>query len=191
MTATATLYMTDRNASSLPAAIEKYGSQLLHFIRSKVNKTEDAEDILQDVWYQLSRLDDVTQLDNVGAWLYAIARNKITDLYRKKKTGLLEDYMYENDEGEIFIKDILLLDDSANPELGFFKELFWKELMNALEELPENQRNVFIWNEIEDMTLQEIANKEQENIKTITSRKVYAVKHLRKRLQYLYDELFY
>ena len=80
-------------------------------------------------------------------------------------------------------------DTSATPEDNFFKELFWEELLSALNELPENQRNVFIWNELEDLTLQEIANKTNENLKTIISRKGYAVKHLRKRLQNLYNEL--
>lgn len=93
------------------------------------------------------------------------------------------------DEDELPIKEILLLDESANPELAIFKEQFWDELMSALDELPENQREAFILNEIEDFTLQEIADKNGENLKTIISRKGYAVKHLRKRLKNLYNEL--
>jgi RNA polymerase sigma factor (sigma-70 family) len=87
------------------------------------------------------------------------------------------------------VKDILLADDSNSPELGVFKEMFWNELMKALDELPEKQKRVYIQNELEDKTLQEIADEEGENIKTIISRKSYAVKHLRKRLQSLYDDL--
>ena len=90
---------------------------------------------------------------------------------------------------EISIKDALLLDDSNNPELVIFKELFWDELMKALEELPENQRFVFIENEIEDKTLQKIADETGENLKTIISRKGYAMKYLKKRLLPLYNEL--
>ena len=83
----------------------------------------------------------------------------------------------------------MLLDENASPELALFKEEFWSELMQALDELPENQKEVFLLNEIEDFTLQEIADQKGENLKTIISRKGYAVKHLRKRLQHLYNEL--
>ena len=102
---------------------------------------------------------------------YRVAQNRVTDNYRKKKTENLEDYTYENDENEISFKEILLLDETANPELAIFKEQFWHELMEALDELPENQREVFLLNEIEDFTLQEIADKKNENLKTIISRK--------------------
>jgi RNA polymerase sigma factor (sigma-70 family) len=81
------------------------------------------------------------------------------------------------------------LDDSNDPDLALFKDLFWKELLAALDELPENQKQVFVWNELEDLTLQEIADQTGENLKTIISRKGYAVKHLRKKLAYLYQEL--
>ena len=127
----------------------------------------------------------------MSAWLYRVAQNRVTDNYRKKKTENLEDYTYENDENEISVKEILLLDETSNPELAIFKEQFWHELMEALDELPENQREVFLLNEIEDFTLQEIADKKNENLKTIISRKGYAVKNLRKRLQHLYNELNY
>ncbi|MCC7245055.1 MAG: RNA polymerase sigma factor [Saprospiraceae bacterium] len=167
----------------------KYRRQLMSFIKGRVTVLEDAEDILQEVWYQFSRLSQLGDLDNVSAWLYAVSRNKITDFYRKKRTESLEDFTYEDDEGEQMIRDILLLDDSGNPELALFKEVFWHELTKALDELPEVQRSVFIQHEIEDRTLQEIADLQGENIKTIISRKGYAVKHLRKRLQPLYEEL--
>jgi RNA polymerase sigma factor (sigma-70 family) len=124
----------------------------------------------------------------VSGWLYQVARNKVTDLYRKKKTGLLDDYNYENEEGGFNLKEILLMDDT-DPDGMMFKEMFWEELMAALDELPNNQRQVFILNELEDLTLQEIANQSGENIKTIISRKGYAVKHIRKRLAFLYNEI--
>ncbi|AQX12013.1 RNA polymerase subunit sigma-24 [Elizabethkingia meningoseptica] len=181
--------MAEKKSASLSEVVKDYGSQLFRFIKGKVSKTEDAEDILQEVWYQTSRLTNIDDLENVGAWLYSVTRNKITDNYRKKKSDSLEDYTYEDEEGSFSIKEILLADDSNNPELKMFKDIFWDELMKALDELPENQRRVFFQNEIEERTLQEIADEEGENLKTIISRKGYAVKHLRVRLKHLYNEL--
>jgi len=177
--------------NTVSQTFNKLGKQLFAFIKNKVKIVEDAEDILQEVWYQFSNFSNIDELDNASAWLYAVSRNKITDFYRKKKTDNLEDYTYENEEGDFSIKDALLIDDSNNPELAMFKELFWDELIKALDELPKNQRFVFIENEIEDKTLQKIADETGENLKTIISRKGYATKHLKKRLQHLYNELKY
>lgn len=184
-----TASMSDERYFSITETVQQFGKRLFGFVRGKVKTTEEAEDILQDVWYQFSRLSNLDELENVSAWLYRVAQNRVTDNYRKKKTENLEDYTYENDENEISFKEILLLDENASPELALFKEEFWSELMQALDELPENQKEVFLLNEIEDFTLQEIADKKGENLKTIISRKGYAVKHLRKRLQHLYNEL--
>jgi len=181
--------MTETKSASITEVVKNYGSQLLRFINSKVAKTEDAEDILQEVWFQTSRLTNLNEVENVGAWLYSVTRNKIIDSYRKKKTESLEDFVYQDEDGELNVKDILLTDDSNNPEIAMFKDMFWDELMKALEELPEKQKRVYIQNELEDKTLQEIADEEGENIKTIISRKSYAVKHLRKKLQRLYNDL--
>lgn len=181
--------MSDQKTISITKIIKQFRQKLFGFVRGKVDNTEDAEDILQDVWYQLSNLTDIDDLENVSAWLYEVARNKITDKSRKKTSLALEEYSYENDEGEFNFKEILLLDDSNNAELAFFKEVFWKEFQKALDELPENQRDVFLLNEMEDMTLQQIADLKGENMKTIISRKGYAVKHLRNKLNYLYEEL--
>lgn len=189
METTITTSMSDEKRFSITETVQQFGKKLFGFVRGKVKTTEEAEDILQDVWYQFSKLTNLEDLENVSAWLYKVAQNRVTDNYRKKKTENLEDYTYENDENEISFKEILLLDETANPELAIFKEQFWNELMTALEELPENQREVFILNEIEDFTLQEIANQKGENLKTIISRKGYAVKYLRKKLQHLYNEL--
>ena len=181
--------MTETKQISLTDTIKKFGNKLFGFVRGKVKTNEDAEDILQEVWYQLSNLTNIDAIENTSAWLYSVSRNKITDFYRKKKTDNLEDYAYENEEGDFLIKNALLADDSNDPELAMFKELFWDELRMALDELPENQRYVFIQNEMEDKTLQEIADESGENLKTIISRKGYAVKHLRKKLFSLYNEL--
>lgn len=191
MNAIHTLNMSYKESSSISEVVKNYGTQLLRFINGKVKKIEDAEDILQEVWYQTSRLTNIDQLENISGWLYAIAKNKITDLYRKKKTESLEDHSYEDDEGRLQIKELLLSDDTNDAELKMFKDVFWNHLMKALDELPEKQKNTFLWHEIEEMTLQEIADQEGESIKTIISRKGYAVKHLRKRLRALYDEIEY
>ena len=184
-----TASMSDERHFSITETVQQFGKRLFGFVRVKVKTTEEAEDILQDVWYQFSRLSNLDELENVSAWLYRVAQNRVTDNYRKKKTENLEDFTYENDENEISFKEILLLDENASPELALFKEEFWSELMQALDELPENQKEVFLLNEIEDFTLHEIADQKGENLKTIISRKGYAVKHLRKRLQHLYNEL--
>ncbi|WP_230379865.1 RNA polymerase sigma factor [Kaistella gelatinilytica] len=182
--------MSEREKESLIAqTVRNYGGKLLSFIRPKVNNTEDAEDILQEVWYQFSNLTNISEIVNLSGWLYTVSRNKITDSYRKKKTENLEDFTFENDDGTFSIKDILLLDDSENPELLAFREEVWKELFRALEELPEKQRLAFVESEIEGKKLQEIADEQGENIKTIISRKNYAVKHLRKRMAILYKDL--
>ena len=168
--------------------VNQYGKQLLGFIRGKVETDEDAEDVLQDVWYQLSKLDELISIESISGWLYRVAKNKITDRFRKKKSEALDDFSFESEDGEINFKDILLT-DSRTPEDEYFKKLFWDELMHALDELPEKQRSVFIQNELDDMSLQSIADQSGENIKTIISRKGYAVKHLRERLTNLYHDI--
>lgn len=190
MSSIVTLTMSQKEKErNIAGVISGYGKKLSSFIRNKVRSLEEAEDILQDVWYQFSNLTNIDELESISGWLYSVARNKITDLYRKRRTGNLEDFLYEDEEGDLRIREVLLLDDSGNPELTLFKEYFWKALFSALDELPENQRKVFILNEIEDVTLQEIADREGANLKTIISRKGYAVQHLRKRLLPLYNEL--
>lgn len=181
--------MTDPKALSIAQAMQQFGKNLLGFVRGRVKSAEDAQDIVQDVWFQLSKLNNIAELENVSAWLYEVARNKIIDKARKKTNYALEDFTYQNTDGEFDYKEILLLDDSQNPELSHFKDLFWKEFQRALDELPALQREVFLLNEMEDMTLQQIADLKNENIKTIISRKGYAVKHLRTKLNYLYQEL--
>lgn len=170
-------------------AIQDYGRQLFGFIRSRVKTNEDAEDILQDVWYQFSNQPEREAIESVSGWLYRVARNKITDRYRKKKNESLEDFSFYSEDGDLNFREILLADNSSNPETEHLRQLFWEELFAALEEVPENQRSVFVRNEMEDMTLQEIADADGEKLKTIISRKRYAVLHLRKRLESLYNDI--
>jgi len=169
------------------STVADYGKRLFSFIRGRVNTDEDAEDILQDVWYQLSNQPEAGTIEQISGWLYRVARNKITDKYRKQKDVLIEDLSYEDEDGEINFREILLA-ESFSPEEESLKKLFWDQLFLALQELPENQRYVFVQNELEDRTFQELADETGENIKTLISRKGYAVKHLRNRLQNLYQE---
>jgi len=177
---------TAAEKTNIIQTIKSYGQQLFGFIRSRVPTNEDAEDILQDVWYQLSNQASTETIDSMSGWLHRVAKNKITDKYRKKKEDRLDDF-FAYDEDGLNIAEIFLADeDSADAKE--LQQLFWETLFTALEELPKNQRDVFILNELEDKTLQEIANMQGENIKTVTSRKRYAVNHLRKRLEDLYNE---
>ena len=169
--------------------IKDYGNQLFGFIRSRVDIDEDAEDILQDVWYQLSVLQQSEAIESISGWLYRVAKNKIIDRSRKKQALSLDDFAFEED-GESFYMSEILLNDKHKPETEHLRQLFWKELFAALKELPEKQRTVFVLNELEDMTLQQIADKDGENLKTIISRKRYAVQHLRNRLENLNKEIF-
>jgi len=182
------IIMSDKSKQNIVQAVKDYGRKLFGFIRGRVNTDEDAEDILQDVWYQFSNTAATQTIEQVSGWLFAVARNKITDRYRKKQPELIDDLSYEDEDGELHFTDILLTDIN-NPETEHIKNIFWEELFTALDELPENQRMVFIQNELEDKTLQQIADNSGENLKTIISRKRYAVLHLRKRLQHLYNDL--
>lgn len=184
-----TIAMADQRRQNIIRAVSDYSKRLFHFIRGRVNTDEDAEDILQDVWYQFSSVVDTEPIEQASAWLFRVARNKIIDRYRKQKPVLLEDELaYENEDGEIGFKEILLA-ENANPETEYLRNLFWQQLFEALDELPGEQRQVFIWNELEDLPFNEIAKRTGENVNTLLSRKRYAVLHLRKRLEQLYNEL--
>jgi RNA polymerase sigma factor (sigma-70 family) len=180
--------MAEQKSQNIIQAVQEYGKRLFGFIRGRVKTDEDAQDILQDVWYQLSNVTDVQSIEQVGSWLYTVARNKITDKYRKQTSLHLEDFVYEDEDGEVNYQDLLLA-DLKTPEDEQLKHVFWEELFKALDELPEEQKQVFVWNELEDMTFREISEKTGENIKTLISRKRYAVAHLRERLKTLYSEL--
>ena len=175
---------TEKN--NILQVIKSYSSQLFAFIRSRVSATEDAEDILQDVWYQLSNQPATEDINSMSGWLHRVARNKITDNYRKKKSEKLNDE-FSDEEDDIGFTNIFL-SESNNVETKELQQLFWETLFDALEELPQKQREVFILNELEEKTLQQIADMQNEKLKTVISRKRYAVQHLRKRLEDLYNE---
>jgi RNA polymerase sigma factor (sigma-70 family) len=177
--------MVQTGSHRIGDSVKEYGKRLFAFIRGRVRSDEDAQDILQDVWYQLSNTTEI--IDQAGTWLYRVARNKIIDRYRKQHTESLEDYAYADSDGETNFREILLA-DASNPETEYLKKLFWEQLNEALMELPSEQREVFILNELEGRTFAEISAETGIKIKTLISRKGYAVKHLRNRLRTLYDE---
>lgn len=168
--------------------VTDYGRRLLAFIRQRTATDEDAEDVLQDVWYQLSNLPALDAIDSISGWLYRVARNRLTDRQRKHRETPLEDLTFEDEDGDTQYLSALLVSLEDDPDAPELKRLFWQQLLDALDELPEAQRTVFIQNEIEEKTFAEIAAETGENIKTLISRKGYAVKHLRRRLQDLYTE---
>jgi RNA polymerase sigma factor (sigma-70 family) len=168
-------------------AVRDYSKRLSAFIRERVNTDEDAEDILQDVWYRFARMMNSEPIEQVSGWLYRVAKNRIIDKYRKDKFLSLE-IDDSSDEDEFQFREFFIA-VTGNPETENLKELFWETLNNALDELPEDQRNVFTWNELEEIPFHEIVANTGENINTLISRKRYAVLHLRKRLVHLYKEV--
>ena len=157
------------------------------FIRKRVNNEAEAEDILQDVFYQF--VGNTQPIEQLTAWLFTVARNKITDRQRKHKPELLEDVFGEDENEEAVNWTELLFDNTDNPEKEYLRSLFWETLNNALNELPEEQRQVFVLNELEGIPFKDIAEQTGEPVNTLLSRKRYAVLHLRERLRTLKDEL--
>jgi RNA polymerase sigma factor (sigma-70 family) len=181
--------MGQSSGKNITSVISQFGKRLMGFIRKRVNSEADAEDVLQDVWYQFTTAVDTEPIEQVSSWLFKVARNKITDRYRKKKPESLEDLLSPEDEEEGFSFSKILLDKSPGPEMEYLHTLFWKTLDDALQELPEEQRTVFIWNEMEGISFKDIAERTGEKVNTLISRKRYAVVYLREQLQDLYDEI--
>ena len=168
--------------------IKTMSKKLLGFIKQRVASNEDAEDILQDVFYQFA--GNPEPIEQTTAWLYKVARNKITDNYRKHKLPLADDVLQNTEaEEENFNWKELLFTNDTNPETEYLRNLFWEELKTALDELPAEQRDVFIQNEIDGIAFKDIAAATGEAVATLISRKRYAVLHLRSRLAVLKDEL--
>jgi RNA polymerase sigma factor (sigma-70 family) len=185
---TMTISMADQRRQNIIQAVRDYGKRLFYFIRGRVNTDEDAEDILQDVWYQFSNVLEAEPIEQTSAWLFRVARNRIIDKYRRHQTASLDE-MFEDDEESNFNVREILLEENTTPETEYLKDLFWRELFTALDELPEEQKQVFTWNELEELSFNEIAERTGEKVNTLISRKRYAVLHLRKRLEQLYKEI--
>ena len=145
--------MTADRANNITQTIKEYSKRLLGFIKQRVSGNEDAEDILQDVFYQFA--GNTEPIEQAGSWLFTVARNKITDSYRKQKLPLADDVfgVSETDDESFDWKEMLLATDT-NPETEYLRNLFWEELQLALDELPAEQREVFVQNEIEGFGFQ-------------------------------------
>ena len=173
----------------LEAAVKTERRRLLDFIRRRVRSEADAEDILQDVFYQLAASDSIAEpIEQLTSWLFTVARNKIIDWYRKKKPESIPVEIPDND-ARLGLSD-LLLDPRQNPDDVYARSILWDTFGDALEELPDNQREVFVLHEFEGRSFKEIAELTGEPINTLLSRKRYAVLFLREQLRELYDELF-
>lgn len=174
--------------------ITEHQPQLKSFIRKRVSSNEDAEDILQDVFYQLIKTveNTITPIEQVTAWLYRVARNTIINKAKKKQEEELPVSQYDED-GNILkdFSEILFNDDNPTPETEYLRSLVWKELETALSELPPEQREVFELMELDGLSAKEIAQGTGITVNTILSRKHYAIKHLRKRMEELYKEIIY
>jgi RNA polymerase sigma factor (sigma-70 family) len=171
----------------------KEKDKLLGFIRSRVSTMEEAEDILQDVFYQfIAAFNTIESLDRVTSWLYSVARNKIIDRYRKEavrpQRSDFEGVIGRDDEAPLTLQEILPdLDNS--PEAALLREAIWEQLTEALAGLPTEQLEIFIQNEIEERGFREIADESGISINTLLSRKRYAIMALRKSLQKFYDDI--
>jgi RNA polymerase sigma factor (sigma-70 family) len=169
--------------------VKREQSRLRNFIRRRVADPRDAEDIAQEVFYQLVEANRLLMpIEHVTAWLYRVARNRITDLFRKKKPENFSDAIVENEEGEVFRFEDLLPSPDAGPDALYVRQVLLEELEFAIDELPDEQREVFVAQELEGRSFKELSAESGVSINTLLSRKRYAVLALRERLQAIYDE---
>ena len=190
---TLTIEMADAQDESIREVVEENGKRLFDFIRQRVNKTEEAEDIFQDVLFELTASYRMMQpIEKMAAWLFKVARNKIIDTYRKKKTLLLDDqliYQGSGEDDQLYLAD-LIRGSAESPDAEFDQDLIWNAIEQALEGLPKEQREVFMKHELEGISYKQMAKETGESVNTLLSRKRYAILALRKSLQNLYDEMY-
>jgi RNA polymerase sigma factor (sigma-70 family) len=186
---TATMTEQDRQIAEIVAG-ERF--RLRNFIRRRVPDPADVEDILQDVFYKLVEANRLLMpIDHVTGWLFRVARNRITDLFRKRREDSFSDALVEDAQGELLRIEDLLPSPDAGPEALYLRRVLLDELEMALDELPNDpygQREVFIAHELEGRSFKELSLASGVNINTLLARKRYAVLHLRERLQNVYDE---
>ena len=179
---------TDQNRR-ISEVIERERRRLFQFIRKRVDDQGDAEDILQDVFYELTEAYRLMRpVEQVGAWLYRVARNRIIDRFRKRKPEALSEVLEGANEEEALRLEDLLPSPDAGPEAQYSRRVLLEELDTALEELPEEQRDVFIAHEMDGRSFKQLADETGLSINTLLSRKRYAVLHLRRRLRAIYEE---
>ncbi|MFZ1634923.1 MAG: RNA polymerase sigma factor [Chitinophagales bacterium] len=186
-------FMTQQQNEIIEQAVKNERKKLLKFIKTRVGNEEDASDILQDVFYQLaSNHGMVETIENMASWLYRVTRNKIIDWYRKRKTESIDTMTAFDDEDEDgYFSNLAALSsaNSDNPDEVYERQLVWDTMYEALNELPEEQREVFVLHELENKSFNEIAEQTGVSVNTLLSRKRYAVLYLREKLKDLYDEL--
>jgi RNA polymerase sigma factor (sigma-70 family) len=180
--------MTLEQDQRISEAVERDESRLRSFIRRRVPDPRDAEDILQEVFCELVEANRLLMpVDHVTGWLFRVARNRITDLFRKKRPERFSDTAVADDDELLRLEDLLPSPD-AGPEALYARGVLLEELEAALEELPGEQREVFLAHEVEGLSFKEIAAATGVGVNTLLSRKRYAVLHLRERLMTVYDE---
>lgn len=177
----------DRRISEV---VKREQSRLRNFIRRRVPDPRDAEDILQDVFSELVEANRLLMpIDHVTGWLFRVARNRITDLFRKKKPEPFGHTAGADENDELLELEDLLPSPDAGPDALYARTVLLEELEAAVDELPAEQREVFVGHELEGRSFKEMAAETGVSLNTLLSRKRYAVRHLRKRLQSIYDEL--
>jgi RNA polymerase sigma factor (sigma-70 family) len=180
--------MTEQDRK-ISAIVVEERSRLRNFIRRRVPDPADVEDILQEVFYELVEANRrLMPIDHVTGWLFRVARNRITDLFRKKRPETFSDAEVEDQDGERLRIEDLLPSPATGPEALYVRHLLLDELALALHELPAEQREVFIAHELEGRSFKEMSAASGVNINTLLARKRYAVLHLREKLQSIYDE---
>jgi RNA polymerase sigma factor (sigma-70 family) len=180
--------MTERDRQ-ISEIIAEERSRLRNFIRRRVPDPRDAEDILQDVFYELVEANRLLMpIQHVTGWLFRVARNRITDLFRKKKPESFRDAAVADEGDEVLQWEDLLPSPDAGPEALYARSVLLDALELAIDELPEEQRDVFVAHELEGRSFKEMAAATGVSVNTLLSRKRYAVLHLRERLQSIYDE---
>jgi RNA polymerase sigma factor (sigma-70 family) len=163
--------------------------RLRNFIRRRVPDPRDVEDILQDVFYELVEANRLLMpIEHVTSWLFRVARNRITDLFRRKRPESFTETAFADEDDELLNLEDLLPSPDAGPEALYARNVLLAELELAVDELPEEQREVFVAHEIEGRSFKEMAAETGVSVNTLLSRKRYAVLHLRERLQSIYDE---
>ena len=171
-------------------AVAREQSRLRSFIRRRVADPGDAEDILQDVFYELVEVYRMVKpVEEVTAWLFQVARNRITDRFRRKRREAIRaEPPRVAEDGQVLLLEELLPSPDAGPDAAYARGVLLEEIDDALDELPEEQREVFIAHELMGYSFKELAEQTGLGVNTLLSRKHYAVVHLRKRLQAIYDE---
>ena len=171
----------------LEKVVKQEKSRLLSFIRKHVASKEEAEDILQDVLFSLvSGFEEIEFVERISAWLIKVAKNRIIDSYRKKKTDTFSNEVIikeDDDSGEVLSLSDIMPDFSKLPDEIYWQNLFWEEIEMALDELPAEQRDVFVMNEFDGLSFKEISKIKNDPVNTLLSRKRYAVLYLRKKLK--------